>query len=487
MYTKIIFPDTGIEKMKVTDILVKEGDFIKKEQSIITVESDKTSIEIPSNYEGIIKKIIISIGDIIHKGDIILELSNNQISDFLKKEEKILNEKKIKLIIPDIGIKKMKIFAILVKKNDFFKKNQTLIIIKNDINKFEIASTCSGIVNKINVKINDYIYKNDIFMYINSYIKEGKKSIIKTFIKKNFFKNDTQMYIHASPFIRKMIRKFDIDLKKIKPSGLKNRIVKEDILKYIKDKNTIKNYDIQNSLFIYKKFGNCEKINLNNIQKISSKNLSNYWKNIPHVTQHIETDITNLEKFRIKKNREFDQKQKNIKLTLLSFMIKICALALKKYPNFNSSLSKDNHALIIKKYFNIGIAINTKQGLFVPVIFDVLNKNIKDLSQIIVNLSYEAKNNKLHPNNMQGGCFTISNLGQFKGNFFTPIINFPEVAILGISQASIKPIWKENKFLPKLMLPLSLSYDHRVINGVEGINFLNYICYLASDIRNILI
>ncbi|QJC35282.1 pyruvate dehydrogenase [Enterobacteriaceae endosymbiont of Donacia proxima] len=489
MYTKIILPDTGIEKMKVTDILVKEGDSIKKEQSIITVESDKTSIEIPSNYEGIIKKILISIGDIIYKGDIILELSNNQIPNIIKNNKEILDQKKIKLtklIIPDIGTKKMKIFAILVKKNSFFKKNQTLIIIKNDINKFEIASTCSGVINKINVKINDYIYKNDIFMYINPSLKEEKQNIIKTFIKKKFFKNIIQTYIHTSPIIRKMIRKFNIDLKKIKPSGLKNRILKEDILKYIKNQNIIKNHDIQNPLSIYEKFGECEKINLNNIQKISSKNLSNYWKNIPHVTQHIETDITNLEKFRIKKNKEFNQKQKNVKLTLLSFIIKICACALKKYPNFNSSLSQNNDTLIIKKYFNIGIAINTKQGLLVPVIFDVLNKNIHDLSQIIINLSYKAKNNQLHPNDMKGGCFTISNLGQSKGNFFTPIINSPEVAILGISQASIKPIWKENKFLPKLMLPLSLSYDHRVINGVEGINFLNYICYLISDIRNIL-
>ncbi|QJC34503.1 pyruvate dehydrogenase [Enterobacteriaceae endosymbiont of Donacia crassipes] len=490
MYTKIILPDTGIKEMKVTDILVKEGDIIKKEQSIITVESDKTSIEIPSNHEGIIKKILISIGDIIHKGDIILELLNNQNNNIIKNNKEILDLKELKfkkLIIPDIGINKMKIFDILVKKNDFFIENQTLIIINNNVNTFEIASTCSGFIYKINVKINDYIYKNDIFMYINPSLKEGKQNIVKTFIKKKNLKNNIQTYIHASPIIRKMARKFNIDLKEIKPSGLKNRILKEDILKYIKNKNNLKNDDIQNLLFVYKKFGDCEEINLNNIQKISSKNLSNYWKNIPHVTQHIETDITDLEKFRVEKNKYFNQQQKNIKLTLLSFIIKICAYALKKYPNFNSSLSQNNNTLIIKKYFNIGIAINTKQGLLVPVIFDVLNKNINDLSQIIINLSYKAKNNKLHPNDMQGGCFTISNLGQFKGSFFTPIINSPEVAILGISQASIKPIWEENKFLPKLMLPLSLSYDHRVINGVEGINFLNYICFLISDIRNLLI
>ncbi|QJC33689.1 pyruvate dehydrogenase [Enterobacteriaceae endosymbiont of Donacia provostii] len=485
MYTKIVLPDTGIEKMKVTDILVKEGEKIKKEQSIITVESDKTSIEIPSNKEGIVKKILISIGNIITKGDIILEISNDNINNLSinKKEEK--NKKQIKLqelCIPNIGFNKMKVTDILVKKNEFFKQNQTLIIIKNNIDIFKIASTCSGLVKKIIIKINDYVYKNDIFMYINIVLKENQKNIIKTFIKNNTLRN-----ICSSPIVRKIARKFNIDLNNIKPSGTKNRILKEDILQYIKSQKVLENNNIKNSVLIYQKFGKCEEIHLNNIQKISSKNLSNYWKNIPHVTQHIETDITNLEKFRIQKNKEFAQKEEKIKLTLLSFMIKICSHALQKYPNFNSSLSQDNNTLIIKKYYNIGIAINTKQGLLVPVIFDVLKKNINNLSKIIKDLSCKARKNKLHPNNMKGGCFTISNLGQFKGSFFTPIINSPEVAILGISQANIKPIWKENKFVPRLMLPLSLSYDHRVINGVEGINFLNYICYLTSDIRNILI
>ncbi|QJC35691.1 2-oxo acid dehydrogenase subunit E2 [Enterobacteriaceae endosymbiont of Donacia sparganii] len=414
MYTKIIFPDTGIEEMKITDILVKEGDKILKEQPIITVESDKTSIEIPANQNGIIKKILISIGNKIHKGDVILEILNN--------EKKKIELKTLRT--SNIEAKKIKVSDILIKKNNIIKKNKTL---------------------------------------------------------------DLETYIHASPLIRKMARKLEINLKNIKASGLKNRITKEDILQYVKNEKNFKNNDFKTFSLNYKKFGSCEEIILNNIQQITSKNLSNNWKNIPHVTQHIETDITELEKFRIKKNNEFYQKKQNIKLTLLSFMIKICAHALKKYPNFNSSLSNDNKNLIIKKYFNIGIAVNTPKGLFVPVIFDVLHKSINNLSEILRNIVNKTKNNKLHPNDMQGGCFTISNLGQFKGSFFTPIINAPEVAILGISQSSIKPIWDGNKFIPKLILPLSLSYDHRVINGVEGINFLNYICTLISDLRNILI
>ncbi|QJC38134.1 hypothetical protein GJU04_01035 [Enterobacteriaceae endosymbiont of Donacia marginata] len=436
MYKKIKFPDTGIEEMKITDILVKEGDEILEEQSIMTVESDKTSIEIPSTQKGIIKKIFISIGNKIRKGDIILEILNNEKNNLIIDSNKILENNKIEL-----------------DKLNFFNKNNQ-----------EIKES------KILEKKNNIIRNNNL-----------EKNKILNIEKKN--------YIYASPIIRKMARKLNINLENIKGSGLKNRITKEDILKYFDKNKKLDNNNFEKFSSIYTKFGSCEKIILNNIQKTTSKNLSNNWKNIPHVTQHIETDITELEKFRIKKNNEFHKQQKNIKLTLLSFIIKICAHALKKYPNFNSSLSDLNQNLIIKKYFNIGIAIDTKRGLLVPVIFDVLNKSINDVSKILLDLANKAKKNKLHPLDMQGGCFTISNLGQFKGSFFTPIINAPEVAILGISQANIKPIWNKNnnKFIPKLMLPLSLSYDHRVINGVEGINFLNYICMLISDIRNILI
>ncbi|WP_168918846.1 2-oxo acid dehydrogenase subunit E2 [Enterobacteriaceae endosymbiont of Donacia bicoloricornis] len=437
MYKKIKFPDTGIEEMKITDILVKEGDDILQEQSIITVESDKTSIEIPSTKKGKIQKIFVSIGNKIRTGDLILEILDNEKNSLIINSQKTLEK-----------------------------------------NKTELENT--NVSNKKNQKVKNY----DILNVKNNIIKNNNN------LKKNKILNiEKKKYIHSSPLIRKMARKLNINLESIRGSGLKNRILKEDILKYIEKNKKLENNNFEKIELKYTKFGPCEEIKLNNIQKTTSKNLSSNWKNIPHVTQHIETDITELEKFRIKKNNEFYKNQKNIKLTLLSFMIKICAHALKKYPNFNSSLSYLNQNLIIKKYFNIGIAINTKQGLLVPVIFDVLNKNINDLSKILLNLANKAKNNKLHPLDMQGSCFTISNLGQFKGSFFTPIINAPEIAILGISQAMIKPIWDEskNKFVPKLMLPLSLSYDHRVINGVEGINFLNYICMLISDIRNILI
>ncbi|QJC31648.1 hypothetical protein GJT88_01085 [Enterobacteriaceae endosymbiont of Donacia tomentosa] len=510
MNKKIIFPDTGIEEMKVTDILVKEGDKIQKEQPIVVVESDKTSMEIPSDKNGIIEKILIAIGDIVHKDDIIIKISNNDNVNNSTREENYFNhgQKKIllnniqkvlkELVVPDIGTKTMKITNILVKENELIHKNQLLLVIIDQKNIFEIFSLCNGVIKQINVKINDEVHTNYVLMHVDIPLIEKDNFGKGTFIKvHNNVRNaltiikEKKKYIHASPLIRKIARKLKIDLNNIIASGKKNRITKEDILKFERNKKVLISQNITNNtknifLSYFEKYGKCKEVDLNNIQKITGKNLLNNWINIPHVTQHIETDITELEKFRIKKNNEFSQKKNDVKLTLLSFIIKICGYALKKYPNFNSSLSSKN-TLILKKYFNIGVAINTSYGLFVPVMFNVLDKSIIEISKILFNLAYKAKNNKLYPNDMQGGCFTISNLGKFRGNFFTPIINAPEIAILGISQANIKPIWNGDKFIPRLMLPLSLSYDHRVINGVEGINFLNYICDLIFDIRNIII
>ncbi|QJC30402.1 2-oxo acid dehydrogenase subunit E2 [Enterobacteriaceae endosymbiont of Neohaemonia nigricornis] len=494
MNKNIILPDIGNEDMKVTDILVKEGEFITKDQSIIIVESDKTSMEIPTNYSGIIQKILVSVGDIVHTDSLILTIKDNNTKNTTHKiqEENINKIFSQNILVPDIGTKSMVVKQILVQKNSTINKNQSLIIIYNDNHTIEIASLYAGYVKKINIKINDIIHTNDIIIVlsintINNNITNNQTSFIKTnnIIKTNTLYNQEQ-YFNATPIIRKMAREFKIDLSEVKGSGNKNRITKEDILKFSTQKTDINNVsELHANINNYKQYGNIEKIYLNHIQKITSVNLTNNWKNIPHVTQHIEVDITQLEKFRVEKNKEFQNTNSNVKLTLLSFIIKICAYALKKYPYFNSSLL-DKETLIIKKYYNIGIAINTKQGLMVPVIFDVLNKSIIDIAQEIILLSQKAQKKQLIPKNMQGGCFTISNLGGIRSNFFTPIINAPEVAILGISQSIIKPVWDSQKFIPKLMLPLSLSYDHRVINGVDGIIFLNYICNLIHDIRNIL-
>ncbi|QJC31239.1 pyruvate dehydrogenase [Enterobacteriaceae endosymbiont of Macroplea mutica] len=495
----IILPDIGNDNMKVTEILVQLGDYIYKDQSIIVVESDKTSIEVPADQEGEIKKICVNVGDIVHTNSPILillnkeKLTNNTLGINSTKQNKIHNT--INILVPDIGIQKMLVKKILVNEKEQIQKNQSLVIIQDKTNIIEIASLYAGYINTIHIKLNSYIKSNDIIitLCIN---KISNENIIlnynmTSFIKKNNMKGGTQIiqkqtepeYFYATPYIRKIARQFNINLSTIKGSGNKNRITKEDIMQYIKN-NNLDNVRT-NDKNIHEKYGPIEIIILNNIQKATSINLTNNWKNIPHVTQHIQADITELESFRIKKNYELKNTH-NIKITILSFMIKICAHALKQFPYFNSSII-DETTLILKKYYNIGIAVNTPQGLIVPIIFNVLDKNIIEISKEIILLANKAKNNKLMPQDIKGGCFTISNLGQLRSNFFTPIINAPEVSILGISQAMIQPIWDGNKFIPKLMLPLSLSYDHRIINGVDGVMFLNFICDLISDIRNLLI
>ncbi|QJC29066.1 2-oxo acid dehydrogenase subunit E2 [Enterobacteriaceae endosymbiont of Plateumaris rustica] len=495
MNIKIKLPDIGIEEMKVTDILVKKGDKIHKDESIIVIEGEKTSMEIPSTENGIIKKIKVSIGDNVHTDSVILELDNNisKINEKIissKIKETILDVNKInKIIIPNISNGFMKIIKIFVNEGDKIYKDNPLVTLANNKNNFNVTSPYNGIIQKIIIKNGDNVKSGDIIILISNFIS---KNIEENNINKNYLLNINNIVkknsIHASPSVRKIARQLNINLLNIIGSGNKNRILKEDLLKYISINNNQKNINnISSSLSsnYFKQFGEIEEKEMNQIQKISSTNLTKNWINIPHVTQNIEADITKLESFRIKKNNEFNRNNQNIKITLLSFLIKICANALKKYPIFNSSLL-DNKKIIFKKYYNIGIAINTNKGLLVPVIFNLINKNIIDISKELILLSNKAKLGKLIPSDMQGGCFTISNLGSKPGNFFTPIINSPEIAILGISQANIKPFWNGKKFIPHLILPLSLSYDHRVINGVEAIIFLNYICNLISDIRNLL-
>ncbi|QJC29950.1 hypothetical protein GJT84_01130 [Enterobacteriaceae endosymbiont of Plateumaris sericea] len=496
MNIEIKLPDIGIEEMKVTDILVKEGDNIHKDESIIVIEGEKTSMDIPSTQNGIVKKIKVSIGDIIHTGSIILELSNNIIQNNndniiqnknFKEKNNINNINTInKIIIPNMNNGLMKIIKIFVKEGDKIYKDNPLITLKNKITNINLPSLYNGFIKKIMIKTGDTVRSGDTIMLVShdicNNIQENninKNSLLNI---NNFFKKNS---IHASPSIRKMARQLNINLLNIKGSGNKNRILKEDLLKYISINNNQNNISLSSSSTYFKKFGEIEEKEMNHIQKISSINLTKNWMNIPHVTQHIEADITTLESFRIQKNNELNKNNQNIKITLLSFLIKISVSALKKYPIFNASLL-DNKKIILKKYYNIGIAMNTDQGLLVPIIFNLMHKNIIDISQELILLYNKAISGKLIPSDMHGGCFTLSNLGKKPGAFFTPIINSPEIAILGISQANIKPIWNGKKFIPRLMLPLSLSYDHRVINGVEAITFLNYICDLIYDIRNLL-
>lgn len=432
---KINVPNIGKDPLEVTEILVKVGDNININQPLIIIEGDKTSVEIPSIYNGVVTKIYINIGDKVSTGTLVLLIdTNNHINTETTNHHKPFLHSNIDE------------FNILHKKNDLLHTKQ-------------VPNTSGHAIA---------------------------------------YDTNTTTIIHATPLIRHMARTLGIDLSQIKGTGRKGRILKEDIQNYLNSlsikyanpevlipsnqldfKNNLKheiNYNVSNETTI---------IPLNKIQKTSGINLQKNWATIPHVTQFDSVDITNLESFRKQQNSNIETKQMNYKITILIFVMKAVAKVLEDLPRFNSVLSKDGNSLIIKKYINIGIAVNTKKGLFVPVIHNVNKKGIIKLSQELSEIIKKARsdNNQLTPHDMQGGSFTISNLGGIGGETFTPIINAPEVAILGISKSSIRPIWDGNKFIPRLMLPLSLSYDHRVIDGVYGAKFINLINKIISDIR----
>jgi pyruvate dehydrogenase E2 component (dihydrolipoamide acetyltransferase) len=295
---------------------------------------------------------------------------------------------------------------------------------------------------------------------------------------------------HASPSVRRFARELGINLTLVGGSGPKSRILKEDVQAYVKGELSRPRAGTGFTLpempqVDFAKFGAIETVPLSRIKKLAGANLHRNWVSIPHVTQHDEADITDLEAFR--KSNSAETEKQGFKLTMLSFLIKACVTALKAHPEFNASLDKSGENLVLKKYFHIGVAVDTPEGLVVPVIRDVDRKGVFDLARELAQVSQRARDKKLSPTEMQGGCFSISSLGGIGGTAFTPIINAPEVAILGVSKAQLKPVYKDGKLVPRLLLPLALSYDHRVIDGAAAARFTTYLCSVLSDIRRLLL
>ncbi|QIQ41598.1 MAG: dihydrolipoamide acetyltransferase [Buchnera aphidicola (Aphis urticata)] len=377
--------------------------------------------------------------------------------------------------MPDIGLDQVEVIEILVKLNEEVQIEQGLITVEGEKSSMEIPSPISGVVKKINVKIGDKVSTNSIIMiFITNEINSNnhKQDSIDILNVQTSTINTEKNIVHATPSIRRLARELNINLSDILGSGRKNRILKNDLELYTKnicyDEHQLK----------------VETIEINHLQKIVGNNLYNNWINIPHVTQFEEVNITTLEEFRKYYNAE--EYKKNIhhsNITILIFIIKAVSRALLEFPIFNSSLSLDKKTIIFKKYINIGIAVDVSNGLLVPVLKNADKKSIINLSSELISLSEKARKNKLDQLDMKNSCFTISNLGGIGGNWFTPIINSPEVAILGVSRAVIKPVWDGKTFIPALTLPLSLSYDHRIINGADASRFICFLKKLLSDIR----
>ena len=423
-----------------------------------------------------------------------------------------------KIILPDIGegISEVTITDILVTNNQKIKKNDVLIIVESEKASMEIPSTIECEISEIKVNSGDTISPGDTIAVINesesdskdiSLPKKDSKETIKKDNTEQIEKNDNiekeissektirdieELTYHASPSVRKLARELGADLSKIKGSGRSGRITKNDIYNSIKDStsSSIKdaNKDVNNQtdkIFnSLSRWGVSEKVELSNIKKVTAKRLHTAWTEIPHVTQFDEIDITELDKIRIELKRI--NKDPKIKVSLIPFFMKTIVKILEELPIFNSSLSDDRKSLIYRKYFNVGIAADTPRGLVVPVIRNVNQKSIKKLSHELTRLIYKSKEKRLSLDDMSGGCITISSLGSLGGKFFTPIINPPEVAILGISKFEIKPKLIKNKFVPRKILPISLSYDHRVIDGADAVRFTKLFADIISK-PNILI
>ena len=518
-------PDIGGDEVEVTEILVKVGDTVTAEQSLITVEGDKASMEVPAPFAGVVKEIKISTGDKVNTGSLIMvfeaEGAAPAAAPAAKQEAApaaapaASGAKDVN--VPDIGGDEVEVTEILVKVGDKVTAEQSLIVVEGDKASMEVPAPFAGTVKELKVATGDKVSTGKLIMVFEvegaapaaapaakqeaAPAAEAAKpaaapAAAKADAKGEFAENDA--YVHATPVIRRLAREFGVNLAKVKGTGRKGRILKEDVQTYVKD--AVKRAEAAPAAAAsggslpgllpwpkvdFSKFGEIEEVELGRIQKISGANLSRNWVVIPHVTHFDKTDITDLEAFRKQQNAEAEKRKLDVKFTPVVFIMKAVAAALEQMPRFNSSLSEDAQKLTLKKYINIGVAVDTPNGLVVPVFKDVNKKGITELSRELMAISKKARDGKLTAGDMQGGCFTISSLGGLGTTHFAPIVNAPEVAILGVSKSAMEPVWNGKEFEPRLMMPISLSFDHRVIDGADGARFITIINNTLSDIRRL--
>ncbi|MFM5293887.1 pyruvate dehydrogenase complex dihydrolipoyllysine-residue acetyltransferase [Aeromonas veronii] len=521
-------PDIGDDEVDVTEIMVAVGDMVEAEQSIIAVEGDKASMEVPAPFAGRVVEIKVATGAKVSTGSLVMVFevagaapaavaAPAQAAAPVAAAPVAAAAKEVN--VPDIGGDEVEVTEIMVAVGDKVEADQSLIAVEGDKASMEVPAPFAGVVKEIKVKAGDKVSTGSLIMVFEvagaapaaapvaqaaapvaaAPVAAAPAPVAQAAASSDFVANDA--YVHASPAVRRLAREFGVNLAKVKASGRKGRIVKEDVQAYVKD--AIKRAESApasagvaggNGLGVlpwpkvdFSKFGNVEEVELTRIQKISGPNLHRNWVMIPHVTQFDEADTTELEAFRKEQNAMLEKQKADVKITPLVFILKAAAKALEAHPRFCSSLSEDGSKLIMKKYIHIGVAVDTPNGLVVPVVRDVNKKGIMELSRDLAEISKKARAGKLTAADMQGGCFTISSLGGIGGTSFTPIVNAPEVAILGVSKSEMKPKWNGKEFAPRLMLPLALSYDHRVIDGADGARFITTMNGVLSDIRRLVL
>ncbi len=590
--TQIHVPDVGSsDPVDIIEISVKVGDTISAEDTIIVIESDKATVEVPAPQGGTIASISVKVGDRVKEGDVMLELdaeedddasdseskgddgkeneagrtADNQAKDKKKEPQAKPSSEQDKqdnpeasekanqpteqaasstetVKVPDLGdIDGAEIIEVNVAVGDELEEEQVIVVVESDKASLEIPSPKAGKVESVSVSVGDKVGTGDALITLavagssdsasaaddkeepdreeggdaGKTNASGKESAGKNVEKeaKREAKRDAEKEaspspsraqsgntgappstpVHAGPAVRKLARETGVDLSQVSATGPKDRILKDDVHAYVKQRLegsppaggaggglAVDLPDID-----FSQFGDIDRVELNKLRKVSAQNLTRSWLTIPHVTQHDNADITDLEAFRKNQNKRLERE--GVKLTMLAFLVAACARALKEFPRFNSSLENSGEALIEKGYINIGIAVDTPNGLVVPVIKDADKKGLKDIALEMGELAEKARNRKLTPADMKGGTFSISSLGGIGGTAFTPIVNWPEVAILGVSRSDTQPVWDGTQFQPRLILPLSLSYDHRVIDGAAAARFTTYLSQLLTDMRQALL
>jgi pyruvate dehydrogenase E2 component (dihydrolipoamide acetyltransferase) len=521
-------PDIGGDEVEVTDIMVAVGDAINEEQSILNVEGDKAAMEVPAPFSGTVKEIKVNVGDKVSTGSLVFVFETAGSSSVTSQAvaetapvAPVTNANK-DVHVPDIGGDEVEVTDIMVTVGDSVSEDQSILNVEGDKAAMEVPAPFAGTVKEIKVNVGDKVSTGSLVFVFEvagnapatapvaqsapvqpapasspAPSTQAASAPMASNVKEEFEANAS--YAHASPVVRRLAREFGVNLARVKGTGRKGRVVKEDVQNYVKELvKKVESGQVSNNnsgggelglipwpKVDFAKFGEVEEKKLSRIQKISGANLHRNWVQIPHVTQFDEADITTLEVFRKEQNVLAEKKKLGVKITPLVFVMKAAAKALEEFPTFNSSLSQDGESLILKKYVNIGVAVDTPNGLVVPVFKDVNNKGIIELSRELMDVSKKARDGKLTASDMQGGCFTISSLGGIGGTAFTPIVNAPEVAILGVSKSEMKPKWNGKEFEPRLMVPLSCSYDHRVIDGALAARFTVTLANYLSDIRQL--
>jgi len=537
-------PDIGSSaKASIIEVAVKPGDTIEVDQSLITLESDKASMEIPSPAAGVVESVSVKVGDEVGTGDLILVLKGAggaqgqaasapapaaaapQAEAAAPAEaEEPAGESTEEVRIPDIGADAASVIEMLVKVGDSVEAEQSLITLESAKASMEIPAPKAGVIESIAIKVGDEAKTGDLILTLKVQGKAAAKPAaaaqVPAATPEQAKPANVQgsapakaapqaapaaapsrggSKVHAGPAVRQLAREFGVELSAVPGTGPKGRILKEDVQVYVKaELQKAKSAPAAAAAGVtggagippiptvdFSKFGEVEEVPMTRLMQVGAANLHRSWLNVPHVTQFDSADITELEAFRVAQKAVAEKA--GVKLTVLPLLLKACAYLLKELPDFNSSLAPSGKAVIRKKYVHIGFAVDTPDGLLVPVIKNVDQKSLLQLAAEAAALAEKARTKKLSADDMQGACFTISSLGHIGGTGFTPIVNAPEVAILGVSKATIQPVWDGKAFQPKLMLPLSLSYDHRVINGAAAARFTKRLGDVLTDIRTMLL